>query len=92
VPAARDRRLCTVSNSLDQAVTNGYVAPGVWTGPPFGSIVTGQTLPKGYYVFAPPIASQSSADRAARKAPTITVGIKLAGAIHSANIVLNVNQ
>jgi hypothetical protein len=87
-----DILLCTVSNALDQSVTNGYVAPGVWTGPPFGSIKTGQTLPKGYYVFAPAIATQSTADRGARKAPKITAGIKLAGAIHSADIGLNVNQ
>lgn len=81
-----------VSSRLDQAVTNGLVAPGVWTGPAIGAISSGATLAQGYYVFAAPVATQSSADRAARKAPVIQVAAKLAGAVHSANIIVNVNR
>lgn len=81
-----------ISNVLDQSVTNGLVAPGVWNGPAFGAIVTGQTLSKGYYVYAPPVATQSQAARAARQAPVITIAIKLAGAIHSASVIINVNS
>jgi len=81
-----------ITNALEQSVTNGLVAPGVWTGPPVGTIVTGQTLSKGYYVFAPPISTQSQAARLARQAPVIIACIKLAGAIHSASVVLNVNS
>jgi hypothetical protein len=81
-----------VSSRLEQAVTNGLVAPGVWTGPDIGAIDSGDTLAKGYYVFAAPVATQSSADRAARKAPVIQCAIKLAGAVHSANIIVNVNR
>lgn len=81
-----------VSNELTQAVTNGLVAPGVWNGPSVGAIVTGQTLPAGFYVYAPQIASQSTAARAARQAPVLTICIKLAGAIHSASLIVNVNQ
>jgi hypothetical protein len=86
------RLVATVAQSLDVGVTNGLIAPGVWTGPPVGNIVTGQTLSAGYYVFAPQVATQSDADRGARKAPVITAAIKLAGAIHSASVILNVNQ
>jgi uncharacterized protein DUF3383 len=86
------RLLGAVESVLDQADQNGLVAPGVWTGPAIGPISTGQTLSKGYFVFAQTIADQSQADRDARKAPPITALIKLAGAIHSANIIVNVNR
>jgi hypothetical protein len=81
-----------VSERLEQAVTNGLVAPGVWNAPGFGALNSGDTLSKGYYVFAPPIASQSQADREARKAPVLQAAIKLAGAVHSADIIVNVNR
>jgi predicted transcriptional regulator len=78
---------------MDAAVNNGLVAPGVWNSTlQFGLLKAFQTLPKGYYVFAPPVASQSQADREARKAPTIQCAIKLAGAVHSANVAINVNR
>ena len=86
------RLVSTVSQVLDVAVNNGLVAAGTWTGPPIGVIVTGQQLSAGYYVFAGAVAAQLSADRAARKATVITAAIKLAGAIHSASVILNVNQ
>ncbi len=80
-----------ITQQLQQSVVNDLVAPGVWNGPPIGEIVTGQTLSTGYYVYAPPISTQSQAARAARQAPVITACIKLAGAIHSASVLLNVN-
>jgi hypothetical protein len=80
-----------ITQALDQAVTNDLIAPGVWTGPPVGGIVTGQTLSTGYYIFAPSVASQSQAARAARQAPVLTVCIKLAGAIHFVSVIINVN-
>lgn len=82
----------TITQQLQQAVTNALVAPGVWNGPAIGAIVTGQTLSTGFYVFAPPVATQSQAARAARQSPVIQAAIKLAGAIHSAGVVLSVNQ
>lgn len=80
-----------ITQVLQQSVANGLVAPGVWNGPPVGEIVTGQTLSTGFYVFAPPIATQAQAARAARQSPVITVCIKLAGAIHSVSCLVNVN-
>lgn len=79
-------------DALDIAVDNGLFAPGRWTGPDIGAISNGQTLTKGYYVYVPPVANQSTADRAARKAPTIQVAAKLAGAVHFANVIINVNR
>lgn len=81
-----------VSNRLEQAVNNGLVAPGVWNGPAIGALGTGDALNTGYYVFAPPVATQSQADREARKAPVLQAAIKLAGAVHSADIIVNVNR
>lgn len=86
------RLLGAVEVVCDQGDQNGFMAPGVWTGPAIGPIASGQTLSKGYFVFAATVASQTQADREARKAPAIQALIKLAGAIHSANILVNVNR
>lgn len=84
--------VAVISGRCDQAVNNGLGAPGVWNGPRIGAINPGDMLSTGYYVYAPPVASQSQADREARKAPVIQVAFKLAGAVHSANIIVNVNR
>lgn len=85
--------LVDVEKSMDQAVTNGLVAPGVWDSSlEFGALKSGDTLSKGYYAYAPPVASQPSAIRATRTAPTIQVACKLAGAVHFSNVLINVNR
>ena len=84
------RLLTVVEKSLDQAVSNGLGAPGVWNGGDIGQITAGDTLTKGYYVYAQPLSSQSQADREARKAPLIQAAIKLAGAVHYADVQINV--
>lgn len=87
-----NRILSTIESRLAQAVVNGLVAPGVWTADGFGALNAGDTLTKGFYVYAPPVATQSTADRQARKAPVIQCAIKLAGAVHSVNTIINVNR
>ncbi|WP_108943395.1 DUF3383 domain-containing protein [Morganella morganii] len=84
--------LTNVEQSLDQAGTNGLVAPGIWGGDPFGALNTGDMLTKGSYVYAPPVSTQAQSDREARKAPVIQCAIKLAGAIHYSDIIINVNR
>ncbi|WP_048784610.1 DUF3383 family protein [Pantoea vagans] len=84
------RLLSNVEQSLDQAVSNGLVAAGVWNGGDIGQITAGDTLTKGYYVYAQPLSSQAQADREARKSPLIQAAIKLAGAIHYADVQINV--
>lgn len=84
--------LTTIAYRMEQAVTNGLVAPGQWNAGGFGALKQFDTLAKGYYIYAPPVATQSQADREARKAPTIQCAIKLAGAVHSSNIIINVNR
>lgn len=84
--------LTTINARLGQAVRNGLVAPGIWNAPGFGALNQGDTLEAGYYTFAPPVATQSQADREARRAPVIQCAIKLAGAVHFTNIVISVNR
>lgn len=75
-----------------QAVTNGMLAPGVWTGPKIGPLNTGDVLENGFFVYAPPIATQSEADRAARKTVPFQVAVKLAGAVHAVIISITANR
>lgn len=84
------RLMTNVEASLDQAVNNGLIAPGVWNGGPIGQIESGDTLTKGYYVHADAVANQAQSDREARKSPVIQAAIKLAGAIHYADVQINV--
>jgi hypothetical protein len=81
-----------VEASCSQAVSNGLLAPGTWDSQGFGELKQGSLLPKGYYVYAAPVATQSAADRAARKSVPIQVAAKLAGAVHKVNVLINVNR
>lgn len=81
-----------IERRMDQAVTNRLVAPGIWNADGFGAIERGDTLTKGYYIYAPPVASQSQPDREARKAPVIQCAVKLAGAVHFVDAIINVNR
>ncbi|MGO4171557.1 DUF3383 domain-containing protein [Bosea sp. TAF32] len=85
--------ICAViEDVLVQAVANGLVAPGKWNAGGFGQLKQGDMLSKGYYVYAPPIASQSQADREARKSVPVQIAVKLAGAVHFADVMINVNR
>lgn len=75
-----------------QGVTNGLLAPGTWESNGFGQIKPGDWLGQGFYVYAPPIASQSPADRAARKSVLFQVAAKLAGGVQEAQVAVTVNQ
>jgi hypothetical protein len=79
---------------LEQAVDNGYLAPGTWNEQiPFGDPDTflKNISSSGYYVYTLPLSRQSPADRNARKAPLIQIAVKLAGAVHSVNALINLN-
>jgi hypothetical protein len=82
-----------VSDAMLDGVNNGLIAPGVWqTAAVFGTLVEGQFLSTGFYVFAPSVATISESQRAARIAPTIQCAVKLAGAVHYSSVILNVNR
>lgn len=82
----------TAESICSQAVINGLLAPGVWSSAGFGILAQGDFLPKGFYVYAPPIASQAQAAREARQSVAIQIAAKLAGAVHTVDITLNVNR
>ena len=86
------RLMAAVANAIDQAVINGFVAPGVWNSDPFGDLESGAYLEKGYYLYAPSVNDQLQNEREARKSPVIQAAIKLAGAIHSVPIIVNINR
>lgn len=90
--AGNNQLLTDIIASCGRARTNGLIAAGVWNGPAIGSINTGDTLTDGFYAYAPPVASQTTADRAARKSVSFQVAGKLAGAIHTANVLINVSR
>jgi hypothetical protein len=75
-----------------RAVNNGFLAPGTWTLPGFGVLQMGQYLPKGYYIYQPPIALQSPALRQQRISVPFQIAAKLAGAVHEADISVTINQ
>ncbi|MDY2868021.1 MAG: DUF3383 domain-containing protein [Mesosutterella sp.] len=81
-----------INKSLNQAVANGLVAPGVWNGDGFGALNTGDTLSTGFYVYIQPFEGQSQSDREARKAPPIQIAAKLKGAVHFVDVTITVNR
>ena len=81
-----------ISQACQQFVVNGYLAPGVWNAPGFGSLTEGQYLKTGYYIYAPSVASQSQSDRAARKSVPFQVAAKEAGSTQTVQIDVAVNQ
>jgi hypothetical protein len=79
----------------DQAITNSFIAKGEWTSPDtFGNPVDFKRNigDFGYYIYSLPVATQSAADRADRKAPAISIAVKYAGAIHSSEVLVYINQ
>jgi hypothetical protein len=81
-----------IEASCSAAVNNGLLAPGVWNAGGFGQLQQGDYLPKGYYVYAPPISQQSTGDRAARKSVPFQVAGKLAGAVQTVNVAVDINS
>lgn len=75
-----------IANACTIAVNNGFIAPGVWQGPNVGTLKTFDVLPSGFYIFAPPVSTQSQATRATRVSVPFQVCCKLAGAVHLINV------
>lgn len=86
-------RIVTVAEAVcAQAVTNGLFAPGIWNGDDMGPLRSGAQLPAGFFIYAPPVASQSQANREARKSVPISIAAKGAGAVHFADIAITFNR
>jgi hypothetical protein len=84
--------LTRCESSLNQGVTNGLIAPGVWNAPGFGILYDGAYLEKGWYSYADSVDNQSQSIREQRIAPLIQIAVKMAGAVHFASVLINVNR
>jgi len=76
-----------------QFVANGFLAPGYWYGAPFGTLqpntVGGEPyMEDGYYIYGPPIASQSQVPRAARVGVPIQIAGNCAGAVNTTSVLV----
>jgi hypothetical protein len=76
--------------ACESFVANGYLGPEVWDGPSFGNLATGQWVEKGYYIYQPPVSSLSATVRATRASVPFQVAAVLAGAVHTASVLINV--
>ena len=80
---------------LNQAVSNGYLAPGQWTSlDTFGDQTKflANITQYGFYIYSEPVSLQSIQDRAARKAPLVQIACKEAGAIQESSVLITINQ
>jgi hypothetical protein len=79
----------------EQAKAAGVIAGGSWTAPDtFGDVVAlrRNVSDLGYYIYSLPVTLQSQSDRESRIAPLVQIAAKLAGAVHSSNVVVNINK
>ena len=84
--------------SLVRSRRIGFIAPGRWNGPDiyithdYAPLRMGDMLADGYMILSEPVDFQTQAEREARIAPPIYIPIKLAGAIHSVIVRIDVNR
>ena len=80
---------------MQQAVANGYLAPGTWPegAPLFGNttLLASAVARNGYYIYSSPVANQTAAQLAARQAPPITIAALTAGAIQTVQVNIQVS-
>ena len=79
------RQVCT------QGVTNGMIAPGAWNAnQTFGNYedFMRNISEFGFYIYHQSVLTQSQTERENRQAPMYQVAVKLAGAVHSANVLI----
>lgn len=82
------------SKIMQQFVNNGELAPGTWnSSETFGdpAIFLQNISTRGFYIYSLPVAQQSAADRAQRKAPLVQIAAKRAGAIQSSAVLVIIN-
>ncbi|KLU15078.1 MULTISPECIES: DUF3383 domain-containing protein [Xenorhabdus] len=76
----------------NEFVRNGFLAGGLWRGNDIGELTYGDRLDEGFYFYSDSYDLQSLADRESRKAMPIMCAIKLAGAIHSVDLLIQFNR
>lgn len=90
---AGGNQLVTVANAVcAESVNNGLVAPGQWNADGFGQLSRGDYLQSGSYIYMQPMALQDQSIREQRIAPPMQIALKLAGAIHEIDVIVDVNR
>lgn len=82
----------TMVAALEKMKRIGFIAPGVYTGDPFMDLETCDMLTNGYLILNESIDEQSVADRKNRICPPFYIIVKLAGAVHTMVVQINVNR
>jgi hypothetical protein len=90
--AGQNQLVNAAANVCAEAINNGLVAPGQWNADGFGQLERGQFLTEGFYIYTQPMALQDQSIREQRIAPPIQIALKLAGAIHEIDAIIDVNR
>lgn len=90
--AGQNQLVNTAAGVCQEAINNGLIAPGQWNADGFGQISRGDYLSEGFYIYTPPMAAQDQSIREQRIAPPIQIALKLAGAIHEIDCIVDVNR
>lgn len=90
--AGQNQLVNTAAGVCQEAINNGLIAPGQWNADGFGQLSRGDYLAEGFYIYTPPMAAQDQSIREQRIAPPIQVALKLAGAIHEIDCIVDVNR
>jgi hypothetical protein len=85
--------LATICKKVcEEGQNNGLIADeGIWNADGFGELERGDAIP-GFYVYFQNVNDQPQSEREQRKATAIQIAVKLAGAIHDADVLVDVNR
>ncbi|ADG20394.1 conserved hypothetical protein [Paraburkholderia atlantica] len=86
------RLIAAVERVCREGRRNGAFAPGVWNGDPFGTLAAGDYLDNGFYVWCDTVDNLSTSDREKRQAPPIQTAVKLGGAVHGVDVIINFDR
>lgn len=80
-----------IESDCTKFVDNGLFAPGIWTLPGFGALSTNDFMSKGFYIYTPPVSSQSASVRATRVSVAFQIAVAQAGAVEKVALAVTVN-
>lgn len=90
--AGQNQLVNVAAGVCQEAINNGLIAPGQWNADGFGQLSRGDFLEEGFYIYTQPMAAQDQSIREQRIAPPIQIALKLAGAIHEIDAIVDVNR
>lgn len=90
--AGQNQLVNVAAGVCQEAINNGLIAPGQWNADGFGQLSRGDFLEEGFYIYTQPMAAQDQSIREQRIAPPIQIALKLAGAIHEIDCIVDVHR